>query len=368
MKKLLTVIVLSISVLVSEASIRAQYDERVELISVVCHLAGFPEYNMNLGGDYIEQIDSFFCKDKNHPAIEMMRRLRSQNGIAYDAPMSFAVNLHKEGDGFSMINGSVIPERRWTGLDLKAVADTISDFYRKSDFAGFFTRQRPFYEKTCELFDSCVISKFNQDWYERFYGVPPAENFEVIIGFVNGGGNYGPNRNLPGRPRDVYAIIGYALDETGDPYYSSNATGFLNTLVHEFNHSFVNPLAEDIRFATQMEHAGMAMQNYSEDVMRRQAYTSWPTIVNESIVRAAVICYLMDSGMPKDEVRRHIVKEMKVGFYWTPELVRCLDGYSKKRQSYPTFDSYYPIIIDFFNNYADERSRAIDLIFVDSTE
>ena len=31
--------------------IKAHYDERIELMSIICHLAGFQEYNMNIGGD-----------------------------------------------------------------------------------------------------------------------------------------------------------------------------------------------------------------------------------------------------------------------------------------------------------------------------
>ena len=30
---------------------RAKFDERVELMSIICHLANYPEYNMELGGE-----------------------------------------------------------------------------------------------------------------------------------------------------------------------------------------------------------------------------------------------------------------------------------------------------------------------------
>lgn len=29
---------------------RAKFDERVELMSIICHLANYPEYNMDMGG------------------------------------------------------------------------------------------------------------------------------------------------------------------------------------------------------------------------------------------------------------------------------------------------------------------------------
>lgn len=347
----------------TKGKIEAKYDERIELMSVLCHLAGFREYNMNIGGKYITEIDSFFSNVKNHPAVEMMDSLRQYKGIAFDSPMAFAINLQKEGNLFSLICDTNIPEKRWIGVDLKMVMRNISDFYTDSNFAKFFDSHKPFYEEICEIFNSNVTSKFNQEWYSQFYGVEPKENFEVIIGFVNGGGNYGPSRQLPGKPRDVYAIMGYGLDENGDTYYSSSPNSFLVTLVHEFNHSFVNPLATDKRFSDQMEDAGKNMLKLSEQVMQRSAYGKWENLVNESIVRAAVIRYLIDNNYSEDKVRESIINEMSVGFYWTPELVKSLTEYSSNRDRYPSIDTFYPNLIKFFRTYADSRFEEIGSIF-----
>ena len=366
MKKIITFILVllgSFGVKAQDRAVKAYYDERIELMSIICHLAGFQEYNMNVGGDYITDIDNYFADVRNHPAVEMMDSLRRVNGISFDSPMAFAVNLKKAGNSFVLVNDSVAPERRWKGVDLKMATATISDFYNKSNFANFFERHKPFYEKVCSLFDSNVISKFNQSWYEQFYGVPPTDSFEVILGFTNGGGNYGPSRQLPGGPRDVYAIIGYALDDKGEPYYVSEPEMYLNTLVHEFNHSFVNPLADNPSFAPKMRLAGDAMLSYSRKVMRKNAYSTWQNLVNESIVRAAVIIYLMDNEVPQDKIRQSVIDEMSVGFYWTPDLVKSLQYYAQHRDKYPSIDLYYNEISDFFNNYANSNSENIDAIF-----
>ena len=343
--------------------IKARYDERIELMSIICHLAGFQEYNMNLGGDYIADIDTYFADVRNHPAVKMMDSLRRVNGISFDSPMFFAVNLEKVGNGFVFANDSIVPEKRWAGVDLNKTTAMISDFYNQSNFANFFDLHKPFYENVCSLFDSNVTSKFNPNWYKQFYGMSPADNFEIIIGFTNGGGNYGPSCQLPGRPRNVYAIIGYALDDNGEPYYSSEPEMYLGTLVHEFNHSFVNSLADNPKFVPEMEFAGNAILSYSRKVMYKNAYTTWQNVVNESIVRAAVIIYLIDNEVPQDKVRQSVIDEMSVGFYWIPELVKSLQYYTKHRDKYPSLESYYTEIADFFNNYADSCSRKIDAIF-----
>ena len=340
--------------------IRATHDERVELVSILCRLAGYREYNMNTGGQYVADIDSFFRDAKTHPAVLMLDSLRQTNGIAYDAPMSLAVNLQKEGSRCTLACDPSTLEERWQDVDMELLARRMSDFCAKARFAEFYEAHRQFYDSACDTFNDKVTSRFRQGWYEQFYGTKATENFGIIIGFANGGGNYGPHRQLPGKPKDVYSIIGYSVDDSGQPLYSTCATDYLNTLIHEFNHSFVNPLADDPRFAARMEAAGNKMLTLSRQTMRKNAYTSWETVINESIVRAAVVRYFIDNGMTQDEIRQSITVEVATGFWWMPGLVKCLAVYSSHRDRYPTLDTYYDCLIRFFDGFADSQLAEID--------
>ena len=62
------------------------------------------------------------------------------------------------------------------------------------------------------------------------------------------------------------------------------------------------------------------------------AYSTWQNLVNESIVRAAVIIYLIDNRVAPNKIRQSVNDEMFVGFYWTPELVKCLQYYTLFRR------------------------------------
>lgn len=368
MKRFLLLICFSFSLFLlfgkddTNKKITAKFDERIELMSIICHLAGYPEYNMNLAGEYIDDIDRHFSEFKNHPVVSMMDSLRRSNGIGFDSPMFFALCLQKSGDNFTLFNDLILPERRWKDVDLIKAASEITDFYNQSDFSDFFERHKPFYNQVCAGFDENVIDRFNLGWFNRFYGIEPVDNFEIVIGFTNGGGNYGPSIEMPGRPRDIYAIIGYALNEDGRPYYSSDPEIYLNTVVHEFNHSFVNPLAENPKFKEQIEQAGNKMFEFAENAMGRMAYSTGKTLVNESLVRAAVILYLIEGDTPDEQVRHNIVMEMSSGFYWMPELVEVLKGYIQNRETYPSFETFYPVIIEFFNNYAKGLSDKVDTV------
>ena len=118
--------------------IRAAHDERVELVSILCHLAGYREYNMNTGGKYIADIDSFFRDAKAHPAVQMLDSLRQTNGIAYDAPMTLAVNLQKEGSRYTLACDTATLEERWKGVDMELLTRRMSDFCANARFAEFY--------------------------------------------------------------------------------------------------------------------------------------------------------------------------------------------------------------------------------------
>ena len=335
---------------------RAKFDERVELMSIICHLANYPEYNMDMGGEYINEIDNYFSAYKNHQAVLMMDSLRRKNGLGFDSPMSFAKNLQKNSNKFSLINDTLVPERRWQSVDLEKATDLISNFYNDSDFSNFIELQKSFYDGICKIFDENVISKFNQDWYYKFYGIPPIDDFQVVIGFNNGGGNYGPSIEKTKDNREIYAIIGYALNEKGEPYYLSEPEMYLNTLVHEFNHSFVNPLVNNPKYHAEIEKAGNKLFTLSRKVMNRNAYSNWQSVINESIVKTVVLLYLMDNEIEKEKIRHNIIEEMSAGFYWMPETVKCLQYYTNNRDTFPTFDSFYPVIIEFFKNFSDNQT------------
>ena len=332
-------------------------------MSIICHLAGYPEYNTDMGGEYINEIDKYFSDYKKHQAVLMLDSLRRKNGIGYDAPMAFAINLQKNDDRFTIINDTILPERRWQGVDLEKVTDIFNEFYKDSEFSNFIESHKLFYEDICNLFDENVNSKFTQEWYNRFYGMPPVDDFKIVIGFTNGGGNYGPSVDKTKDNKEFYAIIGYALNEKGEPYYLSDPDMYLNTLVHEFNHSFVNPLANNPKYKAEIEKAGHELLTLSRKVMRRNAYSNWESIINESLVRAAVILYLMENNTGEKEIRQSIIEEMSIGFYWMPEMVKCLQYYKNNRDTFPTFESYYPKIIEFFKKFSYNQTEKIDSIF-----
>ena len=79
MKKIISIFALFIACLCAKAqSVIPQVNENVELMSILSRMAGFPEYNMDMAGRYIKDMDSYFKDNTDHPAVQYMKGLRNK--------------------------------------------------------------------------------------------------------------------------------------------------------------------------------------------------------------------------------------------------------------------------------------------------
>ena len=343
-------------------SIEPQVNENVELMSILSRLAGFSEYRMdidffheNLAGEYTGDINKYFEKQSKHLAVKYMKMLRLINNIGYDAIMSMALHLQNR-DGKLYYVDSELKEldSRWDRVNKKRFLSLLNKFYQDSDFDVFFKEHQKFYAKGLNACRENMIKYFDQAWYSNFYGKQSQERYSVIIGFNNGAGNYGPCRQIKGENKEVFAILGYCENKEGIPLYDKSD---LSTLIHEFNHSFINYLLDEKQFpdhVKDLEHPASVLYESCKSEMEQQAYGDWKTLINESLVRAAVICYMMDNeNFSTEEVEEATSEQIESGFRWMPELVSLLREYEGQRNEYPDFESFYPRVINFFTEYVE---------------
>jgi hypothetical protein len=198
------------------------------------------------------------------------------------------------------------------------------------------------------------LASVNFGWFPHFYGKAPELKYHLILGLNNGGGNYGPRLVHPDGSVELFSIIGcWTHDDAGNPTYPPNSD-YLGTIIHEFNHSFVNPAVaahwSDISSADQVF-------NSVADQMQRQEYKTAETMVNESLVRAAVIVYFQQNGEENSKNLERIRHEQQLGFFWMDQLVDKLKQYESQRAQYPTFSSYIPQIGLFYHELAAHTSK-----------
>lgn len=333
----------------------AAIDKRVELLSIIFRLAGNPEYNQNQFKIYTDAIHNHFDKFKEHPAVQFARRMADSSGVGFDAPMSLAIHIkqpHELDPLFPFSDTS--PEKRWGKKNAWHFVSLLKQFYTDAKCEEFFAKQAELYKLVEERF-KVVTNALDVSWYNRFYGTAPSGSLNIIIGISNGGCNYGPNVIYPDGREDAFAIMGtWSVDNEGMPVYKAGF--YLSTLIHEFNHSFINYLNE--KNQGKLENSGKILFDPLESIMRGQAYPSPLYMLNEALVRAAVVRYIIKHNPDKTAADRELGSQISNGFIWIKELVDTLGYYEDNQMKYPTLESFMPEIIKFYNNAA-KNSRAL---------
>jgi hypothetical protein len=333
-------------------------DTRTELLSIVFRLAGNFEYNDDAFKSYVSDIHNHFDKYKDHPLIAFATELRDKNGVSFDAVMFMAIYLSQPPSLDPLIPfSSTIPEGRWGQDNANKFAVLLKQFYTDAKCDEFFKAREGLYKTAGEKFMP-VYEALDVNWYNQYYGAQPDGSLNAIIGLGLGGGNFGPKVKYPDGKEDTYAIMGtWAIDSTNKPFY--NVDDYLPTLIHEFNHSYVNHLTK--KYEKDFERSGSKLFDLVKAGMGNQHYTSWQTMMNESLVRASVIRYLLKHNADGHAAKNQLISDFGRGFFWMKALVESLGVYEKNRAKYPTIESYMPVLADFYSRVAKESASMFEI-------
>jgi hypothetical protein len=329
---------------------KPKVDERVELMSIVFRLADCDEYTSRKNDHYVTRINNHFNQFKNHPLIDYIRKIRS-HGIGYDAVMQMAIHIRDAPRFDPLVEfDRNTPEQRWGKKVSMKFLKLLREFYKDARCGEFFSSEHEYYGTVVEAFLP-NYDKLDLNWYSEFYGTEPKEKFIIIIAPGNGGNNYGPSLTKENGEKEFYAIMGaWDFDSTGNCIFSTDE--YFPILLHEFNHSFVNPLLSE--YKDQLESSCSVLFNTVATEMKNQAYGDWEVMFNESVVRAAVIQYMIDHGFDSQIVENERNEQFYRGFIWINDLVLSLNKFSEKRIKYQAFRDYMPEIVLSFNYFKDK--------------
>ncbi|MFT4223451.1 DUF4932 domain-containing protein [Dysgonomonas sp.] len=331
---------------------KPKVDKRVELLSIIARLADYNEYSNKIFKLYTDRIYKHFDPYKEHELIKFAAKLREERGVSYDAVMAMAIHLDDN------LNPRVeftdeLPESRWGKENTYKFVTLLKEFYKDARCEEFFDSNKDLYKEVSRRFLP-VYEELDIKWYSSFYGKEPSEKFKIVNGLGTGGGNYGVSVIPPSNEKEVYAIMGtWQMDSLGIPIFKKE--GYFPTLLHEFNHSFVNHLIDINEDA--LKESGEKIFEKVKKEMAQQAYGSWKTVMYEALVRAAVIKYMKDHNFDQTAIDRETYTQLFRSFIWIRELVAELDKYSQDRETYPTLESYMPRIIEAYKIYVDNFDK-----------
>lgn len=325
-------------------------DRRVELVTLVARLADYPEYQSKLVPVYTDSLDVWFAPYKEHPAVLYMKMLNKESDLAYNAVPMMGVYLTEPPKLRPRLPLTATqPEYRWGVERGTEFIKLLDKFYKDAHCEEFFAQQAPLFEQVEDTFQN-VFAEIDMDWFTRFFGEEPNGGMIPIVGMGFGGANYGGSITYPDSTEDKYAFMGSWGMRDGKPSYNKN--WFLNTIVHEFSHSFVNPALDA---EPGLAWAASQIFRAKSNEMREQAYTNGRLVLNETFVRAAVIRYLMEHA-DSTAVNNEMLYQIDRHFIWMPEAVELLGEYEANRDKYPDFRSFMPRIVEFCNEVSTQMN------------
>jgi hypothetical protein len=333
--------------------ITIEVDPRVELIGIVFRLAGNPEYSDNSLRPYAKAIERHLGDFDNHPAVKMAVQLRNTRLMSADGPMSLATHIDRDfrpRKSFEQWPWEGLDDR-WEKQETEEFIEKLRQFVAETKFNEFFEAQAPLYEKgilACKNFMAQYpdISK----WLDEFFGAATNDELKLVLGFVNGRSNYGI-RFQSGQTSEKYAIVAQLADPGGNPAFMLQQLGIT---VHEFCHSFTNPVVD--KYMEQLQPAGVKLFAAQRQAMRMRGYQEWETVMYETAVRACVGSFARNSLEPM-HADYYFQREISHGFLWTKDLTNLLKKYEDNPDKYPTFESFFPEFVKFLNDYSIKAKR-----------
>ncbi|HZL42209.1 MAG TPA: DUF4932 domain-containing protein [Verrucomicrobiae bacterium] len=334
------------AILDSAHSLRVVVDPRMELLSLIFRLAGNPEYNTARVQSYAGDAEKQFGKFRGHAVVKLAQELHRTHGVSYDAVMSMAVHLPDTEHINLRLPLQPWPEgldRRWTAPDVNHFLEAAQQFVKDSSFQEFIEQHRPLYQTTVARMQTLMEKEAHLEWFDAYFGKRPRASFTVALELLNGGGCYGPHFRAADGREELYCVLGvWRTDGHGLPEFKRDT---LPIIVHEFCHSYVNPLIE--RHLAELQRSGDALFEHVAEQMRSQAYSNGQTLLNESLVRACVVRYQRQYE-GEEAARRAIQAEQRNGFLWMQEMSNLLGEYEARRDKYPTLEDFSPRLVAFF--------------------
>jgi len=340
------------SVQAGDVDIDVSVDPRAELMSIIFRLAGNKEYNACRIRKYDKDIKKYFKPYKGHSAIKFAATLRNKRGMGYNAPMSLAVHVGEVPNLQELVPLDPHPAEldiRWQPEEAREFLEEARLFAKDSNFGRFYNYHKPMYDKAVSDLTQLLENQAHFEWFEDFFGQKAKPHLNVVLGMANGSNSYAASVVIKGK-KHIYSVLGVwrcDLFGFGNPKFHRGSVG---TIHHELCHSYSNPIV--FKYSDELRAAGQRMYPQLANKMRSRAYGNWQNMMCEYVVRVCTIQYYKRYETT-NTVERDIKDNINSrGFIGMRELNEAVSKYEDEREKYPTFESFFPRVIEFFDEYS----------------
>lgn len=327
--------------LICRAEDQARYsigvDKRIELLSAVQSFTSWREHGI-WPEDYLYKQDvlNYFQPYSNHEAVTICEELISHD-FTHDAPVMLMFCLSSPPELEIIVPFSeYLISRAGNATILEDFVRALRDFYLVSNFDEFWQSHHDFYSDVEKRASANIDLTGTVQKLENYFRAQQHGYHVVLAPFLVG--NYGPRVKV-NDSFDIYSVLSPMRIDGNVPIFGG-------ALFHEFAHSFVNPITDEFR--SEFKNPERLYEPIAAE-MSAMAYDEWETMINEHIIRAIEIIVYNET--------QDIANQEQTGFIYIRPLINCL---SKYNSSYESFQEFYPNIVDFFNNLAENQRPFIE--------
>jgi hypothetical protein len=213
--------------------------------------------------------------------------------------------------------------------------DALNRFYRRSSFEQYYRQAHGYYQHALSGIRSVLPARGSIAAMEKFYG-KHFDGYVLMPSLTIPSGMAFGVKLIRGGRTVIYNIFGpYAvplLDTTRMQLGFDNAQHILELSVHEFGHSFVNPVVLDL--PDSFFQATASLFTPLVEAMDNQGYQTWKTCLVEHFVRAGEIIIARKTGRVReaDDLLKNYVETRK--FVYLPKIIPVLETAIANGQTY----------------------------------
>jgi hypothetical protein len=322
--------------------LKVKVDPRIELLSVVQHFTTWADnHHTKYESRYKSEVQKFFSKYSNHKAVQLSQDLTNA-GFTYDAPPAFVL-YHTNPPTFEKVSeySDYLIGRAGSKARLEAFANELRNFASETNFSSFLETRKSYFIKIENDIKRTIGSRDYIKIIEDYYG-EKKNSYNIIPASLFHAGGYGILiKSAEGD--NIYDICGPLSSSQGIPNFG-NEESFQSILLHEFSHSFVNPITENYK---QEINKCSKLFDPIRSKMENMAYNTWEICVNEHLVRTNVARFF-NQLQGKDEKNTILKEEYDKGFIYIYDLDSLMQTYEFNRIKYQSYADFYPEILKYF--------------------
>ena len=286
---------------------------------------------------YINDVLSYFAPYKDHPAVYLIR-----DAIPQDLPhyrRDYSINEFAA----SLVSKPYLGNMSENDPILSDFYRSLISFARESNFMGFYKRHTKEYEEVLEPARKVLTQDIFQKFEELFGS--QCRMFHMALSYSL---RIHPGSRLVGDTAYYFGYVAFMPEQYAEIFY-------LYIAVHEYSHSFVNPLvSRHISGFSELDY-------YLNQVRGELAYTSYDPhfdtnhlYLSENLVEALTnyILRSLKSEVVHDLPKYFVLRDHTLGFYLVEDLMGEFETFESSKKTNETFEDYIPRLIEHMKEWA----------------